>query len=115
LFAWFEDRLVEDITLGEWIDFFDQTSKKNRVTSGAILKQLKIVLNWSVRRQLISNVDVLQLRVSDIGSASTVGSRVLTILECGKINGSFWLGALRGDKRSASLHMKILGGCVVVL
>ena len=89
LFAWFEDRLVEDITLGEWIDFFGQKSKKNRVTSGAILKQLKTVLDWSVRRQLIPNVDVLQLRVSDIGSASTVDSRVLTILECGKINGSF--------------------------
>ena len=34
---------------------------------------------------MISLVDVLQLRVSDVGSAPKVGSRVLTILECGKI------------------------------
>ncbi|WP_235585889.1 integrase arm-type DNA-binding domain-containing protein [Shewanella frigidimarina] len=56
----------DDITLGEWIDFFDEKSKVSRVTSGAILKQLKTILNWSVRRQLIKSVDVLQLRVSDI-------------------------------------------------
>jgi integrase len=85
LFSAFSERLVEDITLGEWIEFFDNKSKVSRVTSGAILKQLKTVLNWSVRRQLISTVDVLQLRVSDIGSTSTVGSRVLTVIECGKI------------------------------
>jgi integrase len=85
LFDAFDDRLVDDITLGEWIDFFDEKSKVSRVTSGAILKQLKTILNWSVRRQLIKSVDVLQLRVSDIGSASTVGSRVLTVLECGRI------------------------------
>jgi integrase len=85
LFNAFDDRLVEDITLGEWIDFFDEKSKVSRVTSGAILKQLKTILNWAVRRQLIKTVDVLQLRVSDIGSTSTVGSRVLTVLECGKI------------------------------
>ncbi|MGB6136689.1 MAG: site-specific integrase [Shewanella sp.] len=84
-FLLFSERLVEDITLGEWIEFFDDKSKVRRVTSGAIFKQLKTVLNWSVRRQFISTVDVLQLRVSDIGSTSTVGSRVLTVIECGKI------------------------------
>ncbi len=85
LYDAFENRLVEDISLGEWIAFFDEKAKTSRVTAGAILKQLKTILNWSVRRQLISTVDVLQLRVSDIGSTSTVGSRVLTFVECGKI------------------------------
>lgn len=85
LFAAFNHRMVEDISLAEWINFFDEKALVSRVTAGAILKQLKTVLNWSVRRQLIKTVDVLQLRVSDIGSTSTVGSRVLTILECGKI------------------------------
>jgi integrase len=85
LFGAFDDRLVESISLGEWIDFFDEKSKLSRVTSGSILKQLKTVLNWAVRRQMISTVDVLQLRVSDVGSTSTVGTRVLTVLECGKI------------------------------
>ncbi|GGI77445.1 integrase [Shewanella gelidii] len=85
LFDTFAERLVEDISLGDWIDFFDKKSEKSRVTSGAILKQLKTILNWAVRRQMISTVDVLQLKASDIGSASKVGSRVLTFFECGKI------------------------------
>lgn len=85
LYDAFADRKVESITLGEWIDFFDKKAIHSRVTAGAILKQLKTVLSWSVRRQMISLVDVLQLRVSDVGSAPKVGSRVLTILECGKI------------------------------
>ncbi|WP_338727859.1 site-specific integrase [Shewanella baltica] len=85
LYDAFADRKVESITLGEWIDFFDKKAIHSRVTAGAILKQLKTVLSWSVRRQMISLIDVLQLRVSDVGSAPKVGSRVLTILECGKI------------------------------
>lgn len=85
LFDAFAERKVESITLGEWIDFFDKKAVTSRVTAGAILRQLKTVLNWAVRRQMISVVDVLMLRVSDVGSASKVGSRVLTILECGKI------------------------------
>ena len=38
-FLLFSERLVEDITLGEWIEFFDDKSKVRRVTSGAIFKQ----------------------------------------------------------------------------
>ncbi len=85
LYAAFENRKVESIMLGEWIDFFDGIAAKSKVTAGAVLKQLKTVLNWCVRRQMIHSLEVLQLRVSDIGEASTVGSRVLTIVECGKI------------------------------
>lgn len=85
LFDAFADRKVESITLGEWIDFFDKKAAVSRVTAGAILRHLKTVLNWAVRRQMISVVDVLQLRVTDVGSHSKVGSRVLTFNECGKI------------------------------
>ncbi|GGY88035.1 integrase [Shewanella fodinae] len=85
LYEAFENRRVESIRLGEWIDFFDKKAVISPVTAGAILKQLKTVLNWCVRRQMITSVDVLQLRVTDIGETSAVGNRVLTLIECGKI------------------------------
>lgn len=53
LYGAFESRKVEGITLGEWIDFFDKKAAISRVTAGAILKQLKTVLNWAVRRQIV--------------------------------------------------------------
>lgn len=85
LFDAFPGRPVEDVALGEWIEFFDGIAKQSRVTSGAMLKHVKAIMNWAVRRQLISNVDVLLLRVADVGSPSKVGDRVLTVVECGKI------------------------------
>ena len=85
LYPAFEDREIENISLSEWIDFFDKISQKSRVTSGAVLKLLKAICNWCVRRQLISTLDVQQLRTVDIGSFAKKGTRVLTTLECGKI------------------------------
>ncbi|MDP5145507.1 site-specific integrase [Shewanella sp. ULN5] len=95
LYKAFEDKVVEKISLAEWISFFDEIAKKSRVTAGAVLKQVKTILSWCVRRMIISNVDVLQLRITDVGSVSQVGSRVLTTAECGLI----WLAI---DKRRAT-------------
>lgn len=81
----FENRHIEEVSLSEWIDFFDKIAKTNRVTAGAVLRHLKTVVSWCIRRQLIHTLDVLQLRVNDVGSPTQKGTRVLTILECGKI------------------------------
>ncbi|GAB1102413.1 MAG: site-specific integrase [Shewanella algae] len=85
LFNAFPGKPVERITMSEWIDFFDSIAKTSRVTAGAMLKHVKAICNWAIRRQMISNLDVLQLRVSDVGSPSKVGDRVLTFPECHKI------------------------------
>ncbi|QSX31486.1 tyrosine-type recombinase/integrase [Shewanella cyperi] len=85
LFNAFPGRPIEDITLAEWIAFFDGLALQSRVTAGAMLKHIKAICNWAVRRQLISTLDVMMLRVGDVGSPSKVGDRVLTLLECGKI------------------------------
>jgi len=66
----------DDIRNGQWMDFFDWICKEgSEVTSGSVLKLLKTAVTWSLKRELISNNNLLLFKVNDVGSTPTVGER----------------------------------------
>ena len=76
---------VEDITLKDWLNYFDDISfKSSPKMSDSIPRRLKTVLSWCIYRGLIDSSPVMNLLIKDVGEKSTKGSRVLLLDEVAK-------------------------------
>ncbi|WP_279484458.1 tyrosine-type recombinase/integrase [Aeromonas dhakensis] len=85
-------------------------ARKSPKNAGHLLRRLKSILSFCIRRNLIGGSPVLQLRTEDVGSQPERGTRVLTMRELAQI----WIAfeqsrASRGLKLAAKLV--ILLGC----
>ena len=101
---------VEQIPFSSWLEWFDKIGKKKPKNAGHLLRRLKSMLSFCIRRNLIGGSPVLQLRTEDVGSQPERGTRVLTMRELAQI----WIAfeqsrASRGLKLAAKLV--ILLGC----
>ncbi|WP_233270718.1 tyrosine-type recombinase/integrase [Aeromonas hydrophila] len=101
---------VEQIPFSSWLEWFDKIGKKKPKNAGHLLRRLKSILSFCIRRHLIGGSPVLQLRTEDVGSQPERGTRVLTMRELAQI----WIAfeqsrASRGLKLAAKLV--ILLGC----
>jgi len=76
---------VEDIPLSDWLAWLDGIGRKQPKLAGHLLRRLKTVLSFCVRRQMIKQPDVLLLRTNDVGQQPTRGNRVLTWREVAQI------------------------------
>lgn len=101
---------VEQIPFSSWLEWFDKIGKKQPKNAGHLLRRLKSILSFCIRRNLIGGSPVLNLRTEDVGSQPERGTRVLTMRELAQI----WIAfeqsrASRGLKLAAKLV--ILLGC----
>lgn len=101
---------VEDITLRDWLSYFDNIADKSSPKmAGTALRRLKTMLSWCIRRGLIDGSPVMNLLVKDVGEKSSIGSRVLSLDEVAKT----WLEIERAKASPANkicIQLLILTG-----
>ncbi|MEO9945416.1 integrase arm-type DNA-binding domain-containing protein [Paraglaciecola sp.] len=101
---------VEDITLKDWLRYFDEIADKSSPKmAGTALRRLKTMLSWCIRRGLVDGSPVMNLLIKDVGEKSSIGSRVLSLDEVAKT----WLEIERAKASPANkicLQLLILTG-----
>lgn len=66
----------DEIRNSQWMDFFDWICKEGSpTTSGSVLKLLKTAVTWSLKRELVTNNNILLFKVNDVGATPMVGER----------------------------------------
>ena len=99
---------VEQIPFSSWLEWFDKIGKKKPKNAGHLLRRLKSILSFCIRRNLIGGSPVLQLRTEDVGSQPERGSRVLTMRELAQI----WIAF---EQSRASRGLKLATKLVILL
>lgn len=101
---------VEDITLKDWLRYFDDIADKSSPKmAGTALRRLKTMLSWCIRRGLVDGSPVMNLLIKDVGEKSSIGSRVLSLDEVAKT----WLEIERAKASPANkicIQLLILTG-----
>jgi integrase len=78
----------DDIRNRQWMDYFDWICNEGSpVTAGSVLKLLKTIITWAIKREYIKNSSLLLFKVNDVGSTPAMGERAPTADETAK----FWL------------------------
>ena len=106
LYTEFKDASVAQIPASAWEGFFAKQESLNKKKARVLLLQLRSVVNWCIRSQLIPSCELLQLSVQSIGEKPNEGRRVLSYTELAKV----WL-ALENSKVVSSkkvLHQLLL-------
>lgn len=106
MYRQFEDSSVQNISVTQWVKFFDKQEKENKKKARVLLVQLRSVINWCISRQIIPSCELLKLSVKNIGKRPDMGSRVLTYGELAKI----WLALENSTTNSPNrtLHQLLL-------
>ncbi|MGB0937406.1 MAG: tyrosine-type recombinase/integrase [Colwellia sp.] len=66
----------DEIRNAQWMDYFDWICKEGSpTTAGSVLKILKTVVKWGLKRERISNGNLLLFKVNDVGETPKVGER----------------------------------------
>ncbi|WP_340678515.1 integrase arm-type DNA-binding domain-containing protein [Paraglaciecola sp.] len=101
---------VEDITLKDWLRYFDGIADKSSPKmAGTALRRVKTMLSWCIRRGLVDGSPVMNLLIKDVGEKSSIGSRVLSLDEVAKT----WLEIERAKASPANkicIQLLILTG-----
>lgn len=101
---------VEDITLKDWLSYFDDIEDKSSPKmAGTALRRVKTMLSWCIRRGLVDGSPVMNLLIKDVGEKSSIGSRVLSLDEVAKT----WLEIERAKASPANkicIQLLILTG-----
>ncbi|RKS87282.1 integrase [Orbus hercynius] len=101
LYNQFNDISVQDISVRDWVKYFDEQEKLNPKKAKVIFVQLKSALNWCIGRQIIESCELMKISPKNIGTKTEVGDRVLTYKELAKI----WLAI---ERSRASTPNKLL-------
>ena len=73
---------VEDVTIREWYQFFDEIEDKHtEITAQDILVRLKTCMRFCIKRNIISSSSILMIAPKDVGRTSEIGDRVVTAKE----------------------------------
>ncbi len=76
----------DQITNLQWMDYFDWVCKEgSKVTSGSVFKLLKTIVRWGIKREKISNQNLLLYTVRDIGSSPQKGERTPSLFEIARL------------------------------
>ena len=76
----------DDITNGQWMNYFDWIcTEGSSITSGSTLTLLKTIVGWGVKREYITNKNLLLFKVKDVGKAPKVGERTPTLHEIARM------------------------------
>ncbi|WP_299573213.1 site-specific integrase [uncultured Shewanella sp.] len=86
---WVKERLdisLDDISNGQWMDYFDWIKREgSAVTSGNVLKLLKTIVKWGIKRELVTASNLLVFEVKDVGEAPKKGERTPSLFETAKL------------------------------
>lgn len=109
---WVRNKLdipFDNITNAQWMDYFDWISKEgSSVNAGSVFKLLKTVVKWGLKREKISNSNILLFTVKDVGKAPQVGQRSPTLNEIARM----WIEI---DKSKALPQTKICLKLIILL
>ncbi|EFK2283430.1 tyrosine-type recombinase/integrase [Escherichia coli] len=107
------DYIADDVTTKQWMDIFGEiTAAGHAVTAGLILKRMKIIVNSAIRRGLMTNTAINNIRVADVGEHYAVGERYLSCEEIGH----FWRTVDSSQiypQNKIALKLLLLTGCRV--
>lgn len=81
----FPDVAVQNISVREWVNYFDEQEKINLKRARVIFVQAKSAINWCIGRQVISTCELTKINPKNIGVKTEVGERVLSYAELAKI------------------------------
>lgn len=76
----------DDISNGQWMDYFDWICREgSQVTSGSVFKLIKTIITWGLKREYISNSNLLIFTVKDVGKTPKLGERTPSIYEISRM------------------------------
>lgn len=106
LYNQFNDIPIQDISVRNWIKYFDNQEKINLKRARVIFVQARSAINWCIGRQIIESCEITKIKPKNIGIKADIGDRVLTYKELAKI----WLAIERSRAATPTklLHQMLM-------
>ncbi|KNA27967.1 integrase [Pantoea ananatis] len=89
---------AENVPVKAWVELFAEQEKINQVRARQLLSQLRSAMGWCIRRQYLSECEVMKISPKDVGIKANVGETVLTYNQLAKI----WLAIERSRASTAN-------------
>lgn len=76
----------DEISNAQWMDYFDWiTSEGSAKTAGSVFKLIKTIVTWALKRELITNSNLLLFKVNDVGMSPNIGERTPNLSEIARM------------------------------